>query len=256
MQTFHDYLRSDLGQLLTLTFAATAAIQCLIAIWAATARRHWFLRALAVWGGVMLLVAIRAFEPAAIFACAAPLTMTTIAAANWMAHRLTKITVLSTTPTGNPAPLSVRDMWGSVMTSAVAVVAIEPLLQGHWWFDPIAVAAWGIILAAVIITIYDFAACRGRATRQRSLALFRLATTSLRWASTSLSESRLSSANAEIAPPATPKFRFALRDLFYAMLVVALIVVGIQATQHGYTWQDWLAFAAWGALLAAITALA
>ena len=59
---------------LCLILAATAAIQALIAIWAATSRRHWFLRVLVVWLAVMALVPIRAYEPALIFAFSSPLT--------------------------------------------------------------------------------------------------------------------------------------------------------------------------------------
>jgi hypothetical protein len=55
-------------------FAATAAIEALVAIWAATSRRYWFWRALAVWVAVMLLVPVRAYEPAIIFAISSPLT--------------------------------------------------------------------------------------------------------------------------------------------------------------------------------------
>jgi hypothetical protein len=56
------------------TFAATAAIEALVAIWAATSRLSWFWRALAVWAGVMALVPFRAYEPAAVFAISSPLT--------------------------------------------------------------------------------------------------------------------------------------------------------------------------------------
>src|SRR4051812_3320852 len=55
-------------------FAATAAIEALIAIWAATSRRHWFWRALAVWAAIMALVPVRAYGPAAVFAISSPLT--------------------------------------------------------------------------------------------------------------------------------------------------------------------------------------
>src|SRR6266481_130265 len=140
MQTFHDYLRTDLGQLLMLTFAATVAIQALIAIWAVTARSAWFIRALIVWSGVMLLVVIRAFEAAAIFSFAAPLTMVTIAAVSWAATRLPKINFRRATTARNLLPLGMPDLWGSVFLLALAVVACESLLQGHWWFDPMAFA--------------------------------------------------------------------------------------------------------------------
>lgn len=48
-------------------------LQCLVAIWAATSKGHWFWRALAVWGAIMLMVPIRAWEPAWLFGLASPL---------------------------------------------------------------------------------------------------------------------------------------------------------------------------------------
>ena len=50
--------------------------------------------------------------------------------------------------------------------------------------------------------------------------------------------------------------RFGLRDLFFLMLLVALVIVGVQTINQRYTWQEWLAFAIWGALVAAIVSLA
>src|SRR5262249_36175593 len=68
MNSFHEYLRSGLGQAMMSVFAGTAAVEGLVAIWAATSRAHWFLKSMAVWCAVMLLVPIRAYEPAAVFA--------------------------------------------------------------------------------------------------------------------------------------------------------------------------------------------
>lgn len=54
------------------------ALQCLVAIWAATSSRHWFWRALAVWAALMLMVPIRAWEPAWLFGLSSPLIVTLI----------------------------------------------------------------------------------------------------------------------------------------------------------------------------------
>src|SRR5262245_6723671 len=54
------------------------AIQCLLAIWAAMSRRHWFWRAAAVTSSVMLMVPIRAWEPAWLFGFSSPLIVVTL----------------------------------------------------------------------------------------------------------------------------------------------------------------------------------
>jgi hypothetical protein len=68
---------------LKLTIAlGMVALQCLVAIWAATSSRHWFWRALAVWGAVMLMVPIRAWEPAWMFGLSSPLIVILIVLGN------------------------------------------------------------------------------------------------------------------------------------------------------------------------------
>src|SRR5262245_55122611 len=74
MNHLQNYFHSPYGAFAILTFAGVAAGQALLAIWAATGHGHWWLRALALWAGVLLLIPIRAYEPAAIFAIASPLT--------------------------------------------------------------------------------------------------------------------------------------------------------------------------------------
>src|SRR5262245_37323783 len=60
------------------------ALQCLVAIWAATSQRHWFWRALAVWGAFMLLVPIRAWDLVWLFGTSSPL----IIGGLWFGQRL------------------------------------------------------------------------------------------------------------------------------------------------------------------------
>src|SRR2546430_16660372 len=86
MHDFQECLRIDRHAVM-LTFAGTAAVQGLIAIWAATGRVNWFIRALAVWSGVMLLVPIRVYEAAAVFAVASPLTVGLVGVVNWLENR-------------------------------------------------------------------------------------------------------------------------------------------------------------------------
>src|SRR5262245_27471098 len=67
-------------QALCLILASAAAIQALIAIWAATSIRvPWFWRALAVWAAITALLPIRAYQPALVFAISSPLTIILIA---------------------------------------------------------------------------------------------------------------------------------------------------------------------------------
>src|SRR5687768_11209878 len=47
-----------------LPLISMAVLQSLVAIWAATSRKHWFLRALAVWAALSLLLPIEAWDPA------------------------------------------------------------------------------------------------------------------------------------------------------------------------------------------------
>src|SRR5262245_9235397 len=59
---------------------AALAVVCLVAIWAATGKRHWFWRVVAVWGAVMAMVPIWAWEAAWLFGLSLPLAATAIAA--------------------------------------------------------------------------------------------------------------------------------------------------------------------------------
>src|SRR4051794_31058157 len=75
-----DLLGSPRFHAICLVITSTAAIEALFAIWAATSRRHWFWRALAVWAGVVGLLPIRAYQPALVFAISSPLTIAVLRA--------------------------------------------------------------------------------------------------------------------------------------------------------------------------------
>ncbi len=62
---------------------ACPALACLVAIWAANTRLHWFWRALGLWAAVAIFVPIRAYEPFWLLAASLPL----IAAMLWMRTR-------------------------------------------------------------------------------------------------------------------------------------------------------------------------
>jgi hypothetical protein len=56
-----------------LLLAATASAVALVAVWAATSRRHWFWRALAIWACAAALLPIRAYEPALVLTISLPI---------------------------------------------------------------------------------------------------------------------------------------------------------------------------------------
>jgi hypothetical protein len=70
----------------TLLIASAAALAMIVAVWAAESRCHWFLRAAAIWACVAVLLPIRAYEPAMVFAVSLPLIVLTIRAIQWLAE--------------------------------------------------------------------------------------------------------------------------------------------------------------------------
>jgi hypothetical protein len=63
-----------------LVLVSVAAIEALVALWAATSRVHWFWRAIAVWAAITVLLPIRAYQPALLLAVTSPLTIVLIRA--------------------------------------------------------------------------------------------------------------------------------------------------------------------------------
>lgn len=250
MNDLHEYLRSGLGQAVMLTFAGTAAVEGLIAIWAANSRAHWFVRALAVWGGVMLLVPIRVYEPAAVFVFASPLIVAIVAGSNWLGNRYGHASHRGERPLiPSHLPLDLFDLWAPAAVLVLPIIGLRASLHGHWWFGPADFFAQCILTVTVVAIAYDCITARGHRTWRRLIALLQLTTTPL-----SLTAASCHSATAD--PATSAKFRFGVRDLFCLMLLVALIIVGVQTIHHRYTWQEWGAFAMLGALVATIVCLA
>jgi hypothetical protein len=84
MSAFQYAIATPHFHLAMLALAGAMAFQGLVAIWAATSRIHWIWRALAVFGAVMLLVPIRTYEPALVFAMASPLVVAIVTAYRWL----------------------------------------------------------------------------------------------------------------------------------------------------------------------------
>jgi hypothetical protein len=80
MSLLNNLLGSPHFHALSLVLVSAAAIEALIAFWAATSRRHWFWRALVVCIGVLALLPIGAYQPALVFAISSPLTIAAIVA--------------------------------------------------------------------------------------------------------------------------------------------------------------------------------
>src|SRR5256885_15421496 len=62
---------------------SVVAPECLVAIWAATSKTHWFWRAVAVWAAIMLMVPIRAWQPAWLFGLSSPLIVAALLIGGW-----------------------------------------------------------------------------------------------------------------------------------------------------------------------------
>jgi hypothetical protein len=80
MQPLLDVLTNPQWQWTALAIFGTAILQVAAAVWVAGSRRHWFVRALVLWGAIALLVPIRAYEPALLFAISSPLTVAIVLA--------------------------------------------------------------------------------------------------------------------------------------------------------------------------------
>jgi hypothetical protein len=87
MRYWPDLLTTPALHLWLTPLLAVAALQCLTAIWAASSRRHWFLRALAVWAGLLILVPIRAYEAVWLFALSSALIVLMQTIARWWDRR-------------------------------------------------------------------------------------------------------------------------------------------------------------------------
>jgi hypothetical protein len=74
-----------------LAVVMTAALAGLVAIWTATSRRHWFMRALILWLTIAALLPIRAYEPALILSLSLPLVVAVILVVNRRMSRSTSM---------------------------------------------------------------------------------------------------------------------------------------------------------------------
>ena len=152
MEQHWEALASTQRQLVALAIFGTAALEMLVAVWAAVSRRHWFVRALAVWGAIALLVPIRAYEPALLFAISSPLVVAILC--GWRVIAARRSPAQAASPNELPhAPMrfGVRDLFLLLalvgLSLAVLIEIVRHLRPINW---P-ALAAYVAVLVSLAI---------------------------------------------------------------------------------------------------------
>jgi hypothetical protein len=109
----------------TLVLASVAAAASLVAIWVAESRVQWFWRALAVWACVAVMLPIRAYEPAMVFAVSLPLLVLIIRVTRWF-DEPTAAGLLAIQSRAWPVRFSVRDvLLGTALLGLILAVALH-----------------------------------------------------------------------------------------------------------------------------------
>jgi hypothetical protein len=129
-------------------------LECLVAIWAATSRRHWFWRALAVWGAIALMIPIRAWEAAWLFGASSPLIVVLVRAGRWINERILHRTELpDATPRGRYR-FTLRDLLLLVLFVGLALPGILDVVRHY---QPRNWLGW--LASSVSIAVLTAAAC-------------------------------------------------------------------------------------------------
>ena len=163
LEYFRTFLYSPVWQLTALLFVGTAAVQGLVALWAATSRVHWFWRALAIWASVLLLVPIRAFEPALIFAVSGPLTVGLVALARFLCPQAAAVKSEPEPADGSSRfRFSLRDLFLLVLLVALIIVGLNSIHPRDEWREFAAYVACGLLLAGIVSLAYACIAGRWR----------------------------------------------------------------------------------------------
>lgn len=130
------------------------AFQCLVAIWAATSKRHWFWRALAVWAAVMLMVPIRAWEPAWLFGLSSPLIIGLLLIGRWLDHRWTAEPASCKSKTTGRWRFSLRDLLLFVLIAAIWLPGILEVVRHYQPKNWLGWLASSVSLAVLAATSY------------------------------------------------------------------------------------------------------
>lgn len=120
--------------------SGVAAAYCLLGLWAAVSRRHWFLRAALVCGALALLLPIEAYEPLLLFALTSIVLVSVSLAANyfWPGQGLYSVDAadLPKSDRKRPFRFSLKDVF-----LVIAVAASISLLIGMFLRQP-ATTSW------------------------------------------------------------------------------------------------------------------
>jgi hypothetical protein len=153
---------------LRLTVAISiVALECLVAIWATVSRRHWFWRVAAVWGGVMLMVPIRAWEPAWLFGLSSPLIVVLIRCGQSIDHRFSKA---AHPPDANGARyrFSLRDLLLLMLAVGMWLPSLLDVVR-HW--QPTNWLGWLVSSVSVAVLAAGAFACTRMPQKWRFAAL-------------------------------------------------------------------------------------
>jgi len=161
MSTFQTLVSSPIFHLPIFALVGASAFQGLVALWAASSRVHWFWRALALWGAVVVLVPIRAYEPALMFAVSGPLTVGLVLAFGSIFNR-----GASANPEENPTDsnssfrFALRDLFLLVLLVALIIVGLSAIRPGYEWREMAAYVICGVIFAVIFSVTYACVAGR------------------------------------------------------------------------------------------------
>lgn len=112
MSSWPHVLTTPAMQLSLLPLLGMALLQCLVAIWAATSRGHWFIRAVGVWMAIALLVPIGVWEAAWLFAISSPLVVLLLNVIRWLRRQpALEIASSAMAGTGKPLHFGTRDLF-------------------------------------------------------------------------------------------------------------------------------------------------
>jgi len=129
--------------ILTLSLVGLPAAQGLISLWAATSRRHWFLRALAVWAGIVVLIPIRAYEPAVVLAIESLVIVRLVRTAGYLRQlRDNKLRSMR-------LQFGLRDLLLFMLLVGLTVVTFQAINRGYTLNEWVAFAITGSLTGAV-----------------------------------------------------------------------------------------------------------
>jgi hypothetical protein len=112
MSSWPQVLTTPAMQLSLMPLLGMALFQCLVAIWAATSRGHWFIRAVGVWMAIALLVPIGAWEAAWLFALSSLLVVLLLNLIRWLRRRpALEIASSAMAATAKPLHFGIRDLF-------------------------------------------------------------------------------------------------------------------------------------------------